>query len=90
MFYYKLDAEAHSDWGVVTYYLEVDEDSWAIRQIEVYENGVVLFYDYSHPSDAYGALAGQLASILLEGLGAFEIAREEFEHVWHTLHPHNW
>src|ERR1700694_3433662 len=44
-------------WGGTSFYLEVDETWYAKRQIESYDNGVILTYDENHPSDIYGMLS---------------------------------
>lgn len=74
-------------WGTSTYFLEVGHDLCAIRQIEVYENGNVLFYDDSHFSDNHGMLCDK--PLGEEDLREFGITKDEFEEVWRTRTPMN-
>jgi hypothetical protein len=77
----------YDDWGTSTYFLEVGDDSHPVRQIEVYENGNVLFYDGSHFADNYGMLCDQV--IDEKDIQEFGISKAEFEQVWNTKRPMN-
>lgn len=69
-----------NDWGISTYWFEMGNDGYVTRQMEVYENGIILKYDYSHTNDEYGFLADQpLEPWEIE---IIEIPFEEFEHEW--------
>ena len=48
IFYQSFD---DTDWGRIIQYREVADDQFAVRQVDVYENGNVLRYDRSHRSD---------------------------------------
>jgi hypothetical protein len=74
------------EWGTSTYFLEIGVNAYTNRQIEVYENGNVLFYDRSHTWDEYGRLNDKPN---YENLDEFEITQDEFEKVWHTMVPIN-
>ncbi|MDZ8189683.1 MAG: hypothetical protein RMX96_33205 [Nostoc sp. ChiSLP02] len=74
-------------WGTSTYFMEIGDNSHVVRQIEVYENGNVLFYDSSHISDDYGMLCDRV--IGEDDIRDFEITKEEFEQVWNTKTPTN-
>ncbi|MBD2498998.1 hypothetical protein [Nostoc sp. FACHB-280] len=74
-------------WGTSTYFLEIGNDLYPIRQIEVYENGNVLFYDSSHFADNYGMLCDK--PIQEEDIREFGITKAEFEQVWNTKIPMN-
>src|SRR5687768_1456272 len=73
-------------WGKMTRYLEVGHDQYALRQVEMFENGNVLRYDRSHWCDAFGQLFGLRFSrqpkwaAFFPGGGSIESA--EFERVW--------
>ncbi len=73
-------------WGAMTCYLEVGDDQYAVRQIEVYHNGNILRYDRSHWCDAFGQLFGLRFSRqpkwaeFFPGGRVIELA--EFERVW--------
>lgn len=64
-------------WGTSIFFFEVDDNLYTVRQIEVYENGTVLFYDQTHFSDQYGMLNDQ--PIDEEEMKIFEITKDEFQ-----------
>ncbi len=69
------------DWGFSTWYNEVDEKFYTIRQIEIYDNGNILKYCNEHLEDKFGALAEKS----LEESSAFlEISQVEFENIWNS------
>jgi hypothetical protein len=77
-------------WGTSTYFMEVtavENDLYATRQIEVYENGNVLSYDYKHFADSYGMLCDK--PLEKQDLQEFGITQAEFEEVWNTKTPMN-
>jgi hypothetical protein len=77
-----------TDWGRITQFREVADDQWAVRQVDVYENGSVLRYDRSHRRDDYGSLIGlrfsQNPKWAVCFPGAEIISAGEFEKVWQT------
>jgi hypothetical protein len=73
-------------WGTSTYFLEVGNNAYSIRQIEVYENGTVLFYDRTHNWDEFGRLSDKPNS---DNMDEFEITQDEFEENWRKLLPIN-
>jgi hypothetical protein len=77
----------YDEWGTSTYFLEVGDDLCALRQIEVYENGNVLFYDTSHLADDHGMLCDQ--PLRENDIQEFGITKAEFEQVWNTKKPMN-
>lgn len=72
--------DEHDSWGASAWYFEVGVDGHVVRQLEVYDAGVVLAYEASHAEDEFGRLAEQ--AIDLEEFSAFEIGRTEFEAIW--------
>ncbi|GAB1544553.1 hypothetical protein NUACC21_72290 [Scytonema sp. NUACC21] len=74
-------------WGTSTYFMEIGENLYAIRQIEVYENGNVLFYDREHTRDDYGMLNDKKMD--KKEIQEFEITKAEFELVWNSKTPIN-
>ncbi|MBD2363118.1 hypothetical protein H6G36_18310 [Anabaena minutissima FACHB-250] len=77
-------------WGTSTYFIEltlVGNDLCPTRQIEVYENGNVLFYDDNHFADNYGMLSDK--PLEKKDLQEFGITKAEFELVWSTNTPMN-
>lgn len=74
-------------WGCSTYFMEIDSNLYAHRQIEVYENGNVLFYDKSHVADNYGMLCDK--KLVDNNIEEFEITKAEFEQIWQSKTPIN-
>lgn len=74
-------------WGQVTYRYEMEDDGYAARQMEVYENGIILKYDPSHLVDKYGFLADQMLEP--EKYGISEVTAEEFEREWAKAESYN-
>ena len=70
------------NWGTPTYYFEIGEDNYPVRQIEVYENGNTLKYDTNIMNDRYGGLGDQPVDV--EDFEEFKIDKDEFEKVWTT------
>ncbi len=68
------------NWGIAHYYFETDNNGQPIRQIENYENGVVLKYDNAKPIDDYGQLSSH--SLDLIEFSDFEIHSDEFNSEW--------
>lgn len=58
------------------------DDGYAVRQMEVYESGVILKYDSSHLEDEYGFLPDQ--RLEPEENGVPEVSAEELEAAWAT------
>jgi len=77
------------DWGFVTFYLEIDENLFSRRQIEIYDNGNFLKYDYEHQSDKFGMLADQSLKETFEDANFMEISQDEFESVWDSQKAFN-
>jgi hypothetical protein len=77
--------EPMSAWGVCTSYLEIGGDLYAMRQVDVYENGNALRYDREHWSDDFGAIGGMKcdAQRWQKAWGLDEkITAAEFEAAW--------
>jgi hypothetical protein len=74
-------------WGTSTYFVEIGEDCYVKRQIEVYENGNVLCYDRSHSWDSYGMLSDKRMD--RRDIEEFAISKAEFEEVWNSKLPMN-
>ena len=51
-----------ANWGECTRYVEIGDDRYAVRQVEVYNKGRVLRYERSHWCDRFGQLSGCLFS----------------------------
>ena len=72
-----------SSWGSATYYFEVGPDGWPTRQIEVYDNGLILRYGPDHREDEFGQL-GQAPLDEVEDWSPWAIAAQDFENAWAT------
>jgi hypothetical protein len=77
-----------ADWGECVRYVEITEDRYAARQVEVYSEGRVLRYDRLHWCDRFGQLIGCLFSHKKKAIdgrpGAKIIEAKEFERAWRT------
>lgn len=69
-----------ASWGASDWYFEVEPDETVVRQIEVYDGGIVLQYDQKHLDDRFGMLTDKPFDPV--GFPCVEIAREEFDAVW--------
>jgi hypothetical protein len=49
-------------WGCSTWYFEVGDDGWPVRQVEAYDAGPVLRYGTGYDEDGYGALVMQAST----------------------------
>lgn len=69
-------------WGTSMYLLETDDSGLPSRQIEKYDNGIVLKYDSDKFEDEYGWLSDQ--ELDLEEFNEFEISKIDFEKEWNS------
>ena len=87
MNYFKRNLEESRDdefdnWGKSTFFLETDDLGYPNRQIEQYQNGVVLKYDKEKAHDEFGMLGDQ--KIDLDEFAPFQITNEQFSKEWNT------
>jgi hypothetical protein len=92
MRYYKGRWDEHrgdefASWGASDWYFEVEPDKTVVRQMEVYDGGVVLQYDQRHLDDVFGMLTDQPFDAT--GFPVVEIAPGDFESAWSTHHAAN-
>lgn len=77
--------EPVAGWGRFTRYLEIGENLSAVRQVDVFENGLMLSYDQTHWVDGFSML-GDARMNRNHKRGRWgqseEIESAEFEHVW--------
>lgn len=76
-------------WGDPTYWLEINEQGDAERELQEYPNGYVLSYDRTHEEDAYGALDMMVIDGDEAWWARYEITPEEFEEKWGPHVPRN-
>jgi hypothetical protein len=74
-------------WGGAAYYFECNASGYPEQQVEIYDNGITLWYDASHHTDTYGMLSDKPIEPFVEDLQL--VSREEFYRVVHTLQPYN-
>jgi hypothetical protein len=55
---YLMQGSRATNWGDFTQYLEVGDNQFTLRQVDIFGNGNVLRYDASHWCDDYGMLIG--------------------------------
>jgi hypothetical protein len=77
------------DWGDPTYWLEVNADGHAERELQEYPNGNVLSYDRTHDEDLYGGLALMVIDGPDDWVAEYEITQSEFEAKWRAHVPLN-
>ena len=77
--------DAFDHWGTSDWYLELDNDGYPVRQIEVYDNGISLMYDQNNLVDEYGMLGDQ--SLDLDEFSEYAIDKEVFEEAWRYYKP---
>jgi hypothetical protein len=72
--------DEYDSWGTSVWYLEVGDDGYPIKQIELYDNGNRLKYHSNKTFDDYGGLGDQ--AIDLNEFEKFNISKEDFEQEW--------
>ena len=70
------------EWGKSIWYLEIGEDNYIKRQLEVFENSNRIKFDENHWCDSFGSLGDQ--PIKFEELEAEEISATDFESEWNV------
>ena len=83
----QIDQYATADWGPFTRYLEIADDNFARRQVDLYANGCGLRYDREHWVDPLGQLgdvryALESSSEQSRRWTVLEIGAIEFEAAW--------
>lgn len=74
--------DQYDNWGTSTFFIETDDSGYPSRQIEKYDNGIVLKYGDEKSEDEFGILGDQ--DLDLEEFGEFEISKTEFENEWES------
>ena len=91
MLYYKRHWDENpggkqSHWGTSDWYFEVGQDGYAVRQIEVYQSGIVLKYQ-AEQEDEFGFLTD--AVLDPQEYEPYCISANEFESIWHSTRALN-
>ena len=74
--------DQYDNWGTSIFFIETDNSGFPSRQIEKYDNGIVLKYGDKKTEDEFGMLGDQ--DLDLEEFGEFEISKTEFETEWES------
>ncbi len=74
-------------WGGATYYFACNASGYPDQQIEIYDQGITLWYDSAHHTDEYGMLSDRLIEPFDEDLQ--QISREQFYQVLSRIKPYN-
>jgi len=85
MKYYKykwneLRGDQYNNWGFSLWYVEIGEDEFPNRQIEIYDNGKVSKYSQDNLDDEFGGLGEQ--KLDLSEFDGIECSKTEFEINW--------
>ena len=78
----ELRADMYTDWGTSEWLFETDADGNILKQIEIYEIGIVQCYDSIRKENYYGGL-GKLP-LPLDEFREYGIYKEDFDSVWKT------
>lgn len=73
-------ADRHDDFGHSCWYFEIDPSCNVIRQVEHYDNGMILGYSYRAPHDEFGGLSSEPLDASLDGFDFTDDA--EFNQLW--------
>lgn len=78
------EQKASVEWGGFVRYIELGDDSFALRQVDEYENGNLVRYDREHWEDQFGTLADfRFGAKWVETWGPpTGITPQEFEAKW--------
>jgi hypothetical protein len=73
-----------NSWGTFTRYLAIGDDQFAVREVDLFENGYGLVYDREQWSDEFGGLAdARFDENWLKLWGEPDrIEQADFEHAW--------
>ena len=79
--------DEYADWGGATYYFACLASGFVLEQLEIYDNGCVLWYDETHPDDTYGGLSTAPLGRLEDGLE--ELSSTSFHEIRNRSFPIN-
>ena len=89
MRYFRVIDEGYHPWGDPTYWLEINADGAAERELAEYPNGNVVSYDQTYLEDEYGGLGIMVVESGDNWWVPFEITKAEFEAKWFIHRPVN-
>lgn len=75
--------DQYDNWGYSTFFIETDDSCFPSRQIEKYDNGIVLKYSDKKTEDEFGMLGDK--QLDLKEFGEFEIVKSVFESEWESI-----
>lgn len=76
----ELRGDEHDAWGTSWWYFEVDDNGWALRQIEQYDSGVRLCYSEQRIDDEFGGLSEK--PLDLSEQEYITISSQDFDAIW--------
>ena len=79
--------DEYDSWGLSTWYFEVGDDGYPVRQLQQYDGGPILKYDQTHLDDEFGGLGDQ--ALDLDEFTPFEIDSVAFESTWSSSSTQN-
>jgi hypothetical protein len=79
--------DEYDSWGPSTWYFEVGDDGYPVRQLELYDGGAILKYDVTLQDDQFGGLGDQ--PLDLDEFAPYEIERAAFENAWSSTSGRN-
>ena len=79
--------DQYDSWGASTWYFEVGDDGYAVRQLDQYDGGAILKFDETHVDDEFGALGEK--PLDLEDFAPFETDQTTFENAWTSMVARN-
>lgn len=74
-------------WGNSEWYFEADEEGYITKNLQIYQNGIELYYSNSHVEDKYGVLPE--GALDLGEFSSFSITKQEFETIISNAKPIN-
>lgn len=80
-------ADDYAHWGGATYYFECRASGYPEQQLQIYDNGQILWYDTDHHTDRYGTL--RTVPVGLFDPDIKEISAAEFYAVIRNITPNN-
>ena len=78
----ELRADNNENWGKSEWLFETDPDGNILKQIEIYENGIVQCYDLIYQENSFGGL-GKLP-LSFDEFAEYGIYKEDFDSVWNA------
>jgi hypothetical protein len=79
--------DQYNHWGASDWYVEIGDDGYVSKQMELYASGDSLYYSENHIEDSYGMLSEGLFELL--DAGEVQITKTEFYKILNTTKFNN-